>query len=612
MSNHSLTPPIIAQVSQLVSSLRESELNAETRQFALEVAYAAAAADAEEALSFSLRGLLRRGEAQTILELYKQFGRVASPPAAPVEEVDEDGIEKEALVSPVETNSCQAELLLAAVAAHASQNDFAAALTSYIAADLTLRKRDVDPFLRSISGMPDLHSKTSTYLERLATAQMVHRSHSLCKHIVNLEKQHNSPLLEKLYADIVDAVTGPEPFIAAKPRPDAPIAMTEFAWATFLVAFLRRQRPDLATNLWEVLASQNVQPTVLTWNMVMDGYSDFGTVDEVQGAWHTMVSYGVQPDGMSYRALLAALFKARKADDAFRWLKVFEDELKPTAATSHVQAVYNSILHGAFTYSYDHAAEALALLDKMEKEGPAPQVISYNTALAYFTRQNDYRGMGQVINRMMAAKITGDVFTFSTILDGLLKAGRTDAADMVLNIMRRQGVTANVATYTSIISAQMKQQTLENLQAAMRMLDEMEKSADALPNSVTYTSIIAGLYRGKDWLSAEQRTYFKDDILGRVKKQKVKFHVGGYNTIIKASLESGDATGLQDGLYFYHDMARNGVTPTDNTWFVLLHGLREREEWQLALEVTGEIRDSGITPSDELARLVRQIRAASL
>ncbi|KAJ7071137.1 hypothetical protein C8F01DRAFT_1109258 [Mycena amicta] len=492
---HLLPRSIVEQIAQLVASPSpDAHLDAKWSPLVGEVALASAAVHATDALNACLLALLKRGESRTVLALYEEYRR-------PLPEVDT----LVALDLSLEAPSCGPDFLLAAVAAHAMQNSFEEAVNLYISADILPQRRSVEFFVRTLSAMPELQGKVKVYLQRLDIAKSVHRSNSLCKHIHNLSTKINSRLLEELYDSIIHAMNGPEAFIAAAPHlvtGSKPIAMTEFVWASFLVAFLRRKRNDLATNVWQDMGQHGVQTGTLTWNMIMDGYSDFGTVEEVYGAWNTMLSRGVKPDGMSYRAALS--------------------EVKPTIPQDQVRIVYNS----------------------------------YNTVIAYHARRRDFKSMANIINQMQ---------------------GRADAPDLVLSIMRKQGVRASVATYTSIINSQLAEKTIPHLQAALRLLDDMENSRDATPNEVTYTSIISGLYRGA-WLP----------------KRKIKFHAGGYNILIKACLGSEDQTGVEDALRFYQDMVRN-------EW-----------EWQLAQEIVGEIQATGVQPSKEVSRLVRQIRQYSI
>jgi hypothetical protein len=207
---------------------------------------------------------------------------------------------------------------------------------------------------------------------------------------------------------------------------------------------------------------------------------------------------------------------------------------------------------------------------------------------------------------MEKAGIAGDVYTFSTILSALLKAGRNDAPDVVQGIMRKQGIKPTAAFYTTIIDTQMREQTIPHLQAAMHLLDEMDRSPSTAPNDVTYTSILAGLYRGQ-WLSATQLESYRRNILTRMKRKKIKIRLHGYNILLKACLTSGVPSGLENALRLYRELKEQYI-PTNDTRFILLAALIGRKEWQVAEEVANEILSSTVEPSNSVLRLIEDIR----
>ncbi|KAF7347930.1 Pentatricopeptide repeat-containing protein, mitochondrial [Mycena venus] len=403
-------------------------------------------------------------------------------------------------------------------------------------------------------------------------------------------------------------MTEPDAYIATDAdfmTPTKSVAMSELVWGSFLAAFLKRDQNDLAAKLQKDMANFGIRPGILMWNMVIDVYSDRGETNEVLAAWRTMSAQGVKPNALTYRALISSLFRAKQSTEALQWFTTFETDVKPISSVEHSLFVYNAVLNGLLHLGRGNVETALSIFQRMQDDGPKPDLVSYNTMLGYHARQTDFKSMAAIINQMGSARVVGDVFTFSTILSALLRVGRTDAPEMVINIMRKQGVEASVATYTAIIQSQMEEQTIQHLQATMRLLDEMEKDRDVAPNEVTYTSVLAGLYRGS-WLSPEQIQWYKQDITARMRKRNVNLKAGGYNILIRACLR--DPNGLEDGLAFYREMVRNKVPRGDDTWYVMLSGLLDREEWEVARTIVDEMFSSGSQPGPRVLRLADKIR----
>ncbi|KAJ7487478.1 hypothetical protein B0H11DRAFT_1721033 [Mycena galericulata] len=608
---HILSRELVEQIAQLSVSLLPQTSHAkgwdsDRRSFVEEVALAAAAVHATDALNACLVAYLNRGDSRAVFELHEKFKRLPDAPEPP-QVSDLTPIEDNIVAS--ETLPGRASAFLAVVAACAMEDSFQAALKEYIDTDIYMPRHTTKTFLETISRDPTLRDKVAIFVPRLDLAKSVARPHSLSKHIHNLSQQPASPVLENMYNSILEAMAEPDAYIAADPKfitSTKSVAMSEVIWASFLVAFMRRERDDLAAKIWQDMSRFGIQPGIMTWNMVLDAYCDRGATREVLGAWGTMTGNGIKPDALTYRAVISALFAEKRVSDALRWFQRFETDVKPSSSPEQTLPVYNAVLHGMLQLGRENAPHAFSLFKKMEEEGPKPDLVSYNTLMGYHGQHGDFKAMAVIINQMSNAAISGDVYTFSTILSALLKVGRTDAPEMVLGIMRKQGVQASVAIYSAIIDSQMREQTVQHLQAGMRILDEMEKDPRMSPNEITYTSILAGLYRGA-WLSADQVEIYRKDIVTRMKRRKIKFKSAGYNILIRTCLASEEPSRLESALAFYRELQRQ-YTPNEDTWYILLAGLLGRGEWQLAREIVEEMLASGVRPKNSVLRLVNKIR----
>ncbi|KAJ7169769.1 hypothetical protein C8R46DRAFT_994158 [Mycena filopes] len=499
-------------------------------------------------------------------------------------------------------------MLLAVVAAYAIEDSFQGVLKASIALDFPFPRHSSPEFLQMISHDPTLQSRVEIFLQRLDVAKTVARPRPFSKYLHGIHPSH-APAIEKHYNTILEAMSGPDAYIAADAdfiTATKPIAMPELGWGTFLATFLRWGRNDLAAKLWKDMTRFGIRPGIVTWNMVIKVFKDRGAPDELLGAWGSMKAQGVQPDGYTYSLLLASLFAAKRTREALQWFKAFEQDESHIPAEQSL-AVHNAALHELFRLGRDTVQIAFTIFQKMQKKGPKPDLISYNTVVKYHGHHGDFKAMAAIITQMAVAGIPGDVFTFSTILSALLKVGRADAPEMVMGIMRKQGVRPNVATYSDIIDFQMREQTVPHLQAAMSLLDEMERDPNVTPNTITYTAILSGLYRG-EWLSTDQIKLYKQDILARMKKKNIRLEEAGYNIIIKACLTSERPIGLEEALEFYRQMTRANVPRKENTWYVLLAGLTERGEWRIAHEIAQEMSASNFQPGKSTVRLVQKIR----
>ncbi|KAJ7706297.1 hypothetical protein B0H17DRAFT_1192795 [Mycena rosella] len=609
---HILTREVVEQIARLATASlpsqksRVQEGDSDRRSFVEQVALAAAP-HSTDALNACLLAYLKSKDTRAVFELYEKFKRILEtlpPPAASDLTHTTDDI----AILASGTIPGRANTTLAVIAAYAMEDSFQGALTEFMNTDVKkLQRYTTEEFLQAVCGDPTLRNKVKIFIERIDLAKSVARPTSISKHIHNLADSPNSPHLENAYTSIIEAMTGPDAYIAADPKfitPMKPVAMTELIWASFLTAFLRRDRKDLAAKVWDDVTRFGVLPGIFTWNMVLDTYGSRGASQDVIGTWGTMAARGLQPDGYSYRALISALFAEKQFEEALQWFRKFQTEVQPTCTAEQATTVYSAVLHGLLHTGRENAATALSLFQQMEEVGPKPNLVSYNTMISYHGRIGDFKGMAAIMAKMGAAGVAGDVFTFSTILSALLKVGRTDAPEMVLGLMRKQGLQPTVVIYTSIIDSQIRQRTVGHLKAGLRLLDEMEKDPNVIPNEITYTAILAGLYRG-NWLPLDEAEIYMKDILARMKRKRIQLKSTGYNILIKACLASEQ--GLETGLGFYQEMCRNKI-PRDDTWYIVLAGLIGRGEWQVAQEIVNEMLASGHKPNNKIQRLVNTIR----
>ncbi|KAF8634501.1 hypothetical protein AX15_000937 [Amanita polypyramis BW_CC] len=501
-------------------------------------------------------------------------------------------------------------VLLAVTVAHAMKNSFQAALDTCIATNIRFVPVPTARFLKKLEYDPALQEKMKLWIPRLDIAAQVSRPPSLSRRIVRLAEKQSVRKIEQLYQTVIDGLTAPDAFIAAHATgltSTKKVAMTTVLWTSFLAGFMKCQRKDLAAKLWDDMTTVGISPDVSLWTALIDAYDGVKAVDDALASWNMMRAQNIKPNALAYRAVISALFNGRKPDMALRIFREYQRESQVALAedSSHCLSVYNTVIHGLlFTHRIQ---EAKGLLRNMQEIGVTPDVVSYNTLLAHYGRRGDFRELASVVNDMANANLVGDVFSFSTILSALLKAGREDAPDIMIKLMKKQDIEPNVATYSAIIDHQMRGQEEQNVRAALLMLQRMELDPQIHPNAVTYTSILAGLYRNHE-LPREKVDEWIKDIVRRMKQRGIVFGLPTYHILIKACLLNPQPEGLQVAMGYYNEMKKKRIPLVHATWYILLAGLLQREEWAVAEEVVKDMFKTGRQPAGSLLELVSRIR----
>jgi pentatricopeptide repeat protein len=460
-----------------------------------------------------------------------------------------------------------------------------------------------------------LRSKAYAYVRRLVTARLLSSRSGLQRHVSNLHNDKNQDALQRLYGRVVEALSGPQPWLtvdASAVSEQTPVLLPEFTWAIILRAFMHCNRLDFAEKVWDDMTRFGVRPTMDTWTSLLDGYAALRLPDRLLAVWNMLHETGVQPSVMAYRAVIYGLFRSERPDDAMERFQELQQLLERNAFVhnaspdSAILVTYNTVLHWLLATSRE--TDAQGVFQRMEEDGPKPDVISYNTFLKYYRDTSQPGALGGLIRKMEEANVAADVVTYSIILSTLLPVTKS-AVTIVSDLMKKNGLEMNVALYTTIIEDLIKENTDTGLRGALDMLRVMESEPTdgCRPNEITYTAILRSLHRRRNWQDPRVAEDYVRMIEHKMQKQGFMNNKVTYNILIKACLETRGSDGIKNALRYYREMARRMPIKHD-TWYILLKGLSEAEEWEVADAVIEDIIDSGHTPSGSLNSLIQVVR----
>ncbi|KAH6916837.1 hypothetical protein BKA70DRAFT_1250764 [Coprinopsis sp. MPI-PUGE-AT-0042] len=500
------------------------------------------------------------------------------------------------------------EALYGVIAAHGLQGSLEAAIEVFVSAKVRWSDSMLSRLLRiNFDHDPALRRKMELFFADVKIAHGIANPAALSVHIKALSSTKSiKPVLEQ-YETILRGITRKEPFIAPTDTVAStlPVSMSERLWGSFLAGFFRCDRSDLASRLWKNLGELGVPRTTGLWTTLFDGFDHLRLSRPALAFWKTMVAERVKPDALTYRAIISVCLRDKQTALGMHKFTEFKKVAKDQGwGEVHMRFVYNTVLDGLLFNQ--QPGQAMDLLEKMKTEGPSPDVVTYNTLLSSYHRRGDFAGIARVISDMDREKVQGDMYTFSTLLTALFKAGRGDAVDIVFNCMKEQNLKANIAIYTALIDHQLQSRTEENLRAVLTLLDKMEKEGSVRPNDVTYTSILTNLHRG-NWLTPEKIKAYREAILRRMKTQNVKLNLPGYHAILRACWDGQQEDAVKSVMAYYEEIKQRGIPLVQTTWYIILAGLAEHDEWRLARQVIEEMRLSNSEPSASLSRLVAKI-----
>ena len=591
------------------------------RSMLSELAVIAAAGGWTDGLRRCMLAYIRGNNPSAVMDLFHQYwslldAKAPLPKITPLDDATpaagtpEYATAEEPTRSPA-SSLVRPDILLAAVTAFAMQDSFSGALQLLLRTVVRIPPSLVSPWIAEL-GNPVLGAQLEQLAVRLDVAKLLARPASLSRHLTNLSRDRSAAPLKALYHRIIDGLMGHQPWLTLPQNQhasDGLVVVPHFTWPTFITAFMHCRHTDLAKVLWDDVLRMGIRPPVDMWTALIRGYGELREPDNALNTWDVMLRQGVQPDALAYHSLIYALYRASRIDEALDLFGEFQRE-RPKMITqpeeTTVLVVYNAMLHGLLFH--DRERDARALLEEMRTDGPAPDIVTYNTFLRWYTRKDQLKSLAEVLQMLEPSGLKGDVYTFSIVLSALMKV-RDDAPQVMLNLMERHGVQPNTATMTSIIDQQMRAQTEPAFRTALDLLSRMERGdiEGAEPNEITYTAMLTAIHRSTR-LERSVVDEYRGMIWERMKDRGIKPMRTTYNILIKSCFDNPDSEGVQRAMRYYQDMTKRGLFIASDTWYVLLRGLLQRKELGLANEVVEDMREQDFVPPAALADLIRKVR----
>lgn len=424
---------------------------------------------------------------------------------------------------------------------------------------------------------------------------------------------------------------------AAHPSPSPPsvisASLTQSLVAAFIGGFTRAQHFDEAGEIWGWLKTRSppLDPGVTAWNGLIHGYSQRGNLLAIESTLQLMSVTGVAPDVWTWVDRFDAFFTAKQPDAAMDVVDRMFKERAVLASFSDPQVarlVYTRILLGLF--GSGRVADALAVLDQMERDGLPIDMHILNIVLRHHTEQSkpNFSGVVDVFRRVAALGLEADVFSFTMILQAVLKAGHKDATARLIKIMEATGVRPTVTTYGALINHLAKGAELDQLRAAIELLDEMERRG-LQTNEIIYTSIIQGFLRaipnapmglggGED--EDDLHPYFRAALALRKRMEGRGMAINriGRNAFLGGALALGTPRGVALALDVWAELKRPQAGETTgelkragraDSWYTILDGFARMGDWARARELLREMEQEGFEVRGKgLRRLVDTIR----
>jgi pentatricopeptide repeat protein len=329
-------------------------------------------------------------------------------------------------------------------------------------------------------------------------------------------------------------------------------------------------------SLWREANLKGTVKDVRSYMIYIEGLGKAGHLDELQKIWNELVNDkklqeeqadGIWPPINAFNYMLSSALLVRKTGPPFA-LEMFEQACRP-GSTIPVN------------------------------------IITINTILRHHARMSDVPAMTTLFSLASQRQLKPDVITYTTLVQGLLRAGKDDMARAVLDRMTQQGLEPNERLCSMLIADLAKGGSQAGLRRAEEMMAQMRRKNMRITVQA-WTSLISGYFRG-GW---EKDAWGAVD---RMDRYGVKMNRVGYNIMLHEGDSSQDnSQGGSWPLKVFGRMLKAGVVPNDDTYLILLGPMVAKRRWEEADVVLKEMDRFKYKPTrGALSTLIRRARARS-
>lgn len=212
----------------------------------------------------------------------------------------------------------------------------------------------------------------------------------------------------------------------------------------------------------------------------------------------------------------------------------------------------------------------------------------------------DVEGMQSLFNLAQRLRLKPDVITYTTLVQGLLRAQQLEMANNVLDVMVKAGLEPSERMCSLLIADLAHTGNNVGLRHAEELLREMKRRGwkTGVP---TWTGLISGYFRG-GW---EQDGW---DAVRRMEADRLRLNRTAYNMILRQAGESrisskssappsSGSSGEQPiTMKLFKRMIEDGVTPNSDTYVIMLGPLLKARRVAEAKEVVKEMRKQRFSP----------------
>ncbi|KAF8756354.1 hypothetical protein HU200_011066 [Digitaria exilis] len=357
-------------------------------------------------------------------------------------------------------------------------------------------------------------------------------------------------------------------------------------------------------------------PSAWACKFVLNFVAHSNGPEMVVAAYDQMKRSQLTLDVDSLNIVTGSLFKAKKADEAFRlWVEMIEVGVKPHMYSSfdsgmHLdKVVYNIAMHAYCKLG--NMNEAVNLLNEMVARGLTPDGIHYTCLIHGYCLKGEMQKAQQEFVKMLEEDIKPDIVTCNVLATGFGRSGLVMEVFNLLKDMMDLGLEPTSLIYGVAIDSLCRQGNLSEAEELFYIVEE--KGIDNI--EALYSAMVCG-YLNSGWTDDAYKLFLRvsqqGHLLDNFSCSKLinglcrdgNLHTPSYKWCRKGTLQrrgQGIAEEWRHYLRAKHQkllssMEGEDIEPDVQCYTVLIDGLCKAEFLEEAQVLFDEILQKGLTP----------------
>ncbi|KAF5770636.1 putative tetratricopeptide-like helical domain superfamily [Helianthus annuus] len=255
---------------------------------------------------------------------------------------------------------------------------------------------------------------------------------------------------------------------------------------TFLDVLCKSRRVEMAYNLFKVL-KRRFRADTISYNIIANGFCLLKRTPRALEVLREMVESGLEPTLKTYNVILNGYFKAGQVKEAWQFFL----EMKRRRRCEMDVVTYTTVVHGFGVAG--EIQKARQVFDEMIGLGILPSVATYNAYIQVLCKKDNVENAILVFEEMLKKGYTPNATTYNVVIRGLCHVGKMDRAMEYLDKMKDDECGPNVQTYNVIIRYYCDEGEIEK---SLKVFKRMG-NGECLPNLDTYNVLISAMFGRK-------------------------------------------------------------------------------------------------------------------